>query len=173
MRVLFLSHYFPPEGNAPASRTFENCRRWVRQGHEVTVVTGAPNHPNGIVYDGYENRWRRRERIEGIEVIRVKTYVAANKGTVLRIFNYLSYMLNASLASLEVGAPDVIIATSPQFFCGWAGVIASMLRRKPFILEIRDLWPETIVAIGAMKQGRLVAILERLEKPGLLNASID
>jgi len=163
MRVLFLSHYFPPEGNAPASRTFENCRRWVRQGHDVTVVTGAPNHPNGIVYDGYENRWRRRERIEGIEVIRVKTYVAANKGTVLRIFNYLSYMLSASLASLEVGAPDVIIATSPQFFCGWAGVIASRLHRVPLLLEIRDIWPESIAAVNAIRSQRVMKTLERLE----------
>jgi colanic acid biosynthesis glycosyl transferase WcaI len=163
MRVLFLSHYFPPEGNAPASRTFENCRRWVRQGHEVTVVTGAPNHPNGIVYDGYENRWRHRERIEGIEVIRVKTYVAANKGTLLRIFNYLSYMLSASLASLEVGAPDVIIATSPQFFCGWAGVIASRLHRVPLLLEIRDIWPESIAAVNAIRSQRVMKTLERLE----------
>ena len=67
----------------------------------MTVVTGAPNHPNGIVYDGYENRWRSREWIEGIEVVRVLTYVAANKGTVRRIFNYLSYMFSASLASLS------------------------------------------------------------------------
>jgi glycosyltransferase involved in cell wall biosynthesis len=163
MRVLFLSHYFPPEGNAPASRTFENCRRWVRQGHEVTVVTGAPNHPNGIVYHGYENRWRSRERIEGIEVIRVKTYVAANKGTVLRIFNYLSYMLSASLASLEVDAPDVIIATSPQFFCGWAGVIASRLHRVPLLLEIRDIWPESIAAVNAIRSQRVMKTLERLE----------
>jgi glycosyltransferase involved in cell wall biosynthesis len=163
MRILFLSHYFPPEGNAPASRTFENCRRWVRRGHEVTVVTGAPNHPNGIVYDGYENRWRSREWIEGIEVVRVLTYVAANKGTVRRIFNYLSYMFSASLASLEARAPDVIIATSPQFFCGWAGVIASRLHRVPLLLEIRDIWPESIAAVGAIRSQGVMRALERLE----------
>ena len=149
MRILFLSHYFPPEGNAPASRTYENCRRWVRRGHDVTVVTCAPNQPNGIVYDGYENRWRQREQVAGIEVVRVLTYVAANKGTVLRIANYLSYMLSASLASLAVDRPDVIIATSPQFFCGWAGVIASRLHGVPLLLEIRDIWPESIAAVNA------------------------
>ena len=163
MRILFLSHYFPPEGNAPASRTFENCRRWVRRGHEVTVITGAPNHPNGIVYEGHENRWRRRERMAGIEVIRVLTYVAANKGTVRRILNYLTYMLSASLASLEVANPDVIIATSPQFFCGWAGVIASRLHGVPLLLEIRDIWPESIAAVGAIRSRRVMRTLERLE----------
>jgi len=163
MRILFLSHYFPPEGNAPASRTFENCRRWVRQGHDVTVVTCAPNHPNGIVYSGYENRWRHRERIDGIEVIRVLTHVAANKGTFRRILNYVSYMFSASLASLEVDSPDVIIATSPQFFCGWAGVIASRLHRVPLLLEIRDIWPESIAAVDAIRSGGVMRILERLE----------
>jgi len=163
MRILFLSHYFPPEGNAPASRTYENCRRWVRRGHDVTVVTCAPNHPNGIVYDGYANRWRRRERLDGIEVLRVLTYVAANKGTVRRILNYSSYMLSASLASLEVPAPDVIIATSPQFFCGWAGVIASRLHRAPLLLEIRDIWPESIAAVGAIRSRPVMRTLERLE----------
>jgi glycosyltransferase involved in cell wall biosynthesis len=163
MRILFLSHYFPPEGNAPASRTFENCRRWVRKGHDVTVGTCAPHHPNGIVYDGYENRWRHRERIEGIEVIRVLTHVAANKGTVRRILHYLSYLFSASMASLEVDSPDVIIATSPQFFCGWAGVIASRLHRVPLLLEIRDIWPESIAAVDAIRSGGVMRTLERLE----------
>jgi glycosyltransferase involved in cell wall biosynthesis len=163
MKILFFSHYFPPEGNAPASRTFENCRRWVRAGHDVTVVTCAPNHPSGVVYAGYENRWRQRETIEGIRVIRVFTHVAANKGTVRRIANYVSYMVSASLASLEVTAPDVIIATSPQFFCGWAGVIASRLHRLPLLLEIRDIWPESIAAVGAISNRGVLRTLERLE----------
>ncbi|MEM7564001.1 MAG: glycosyltransferase WbuB, partial [Pseudomonadota bacterium] len=77
MRILFLSHYFPPEVNAPASRTFEHCREWVRLGHEVTVVTCAPNHPKGQVYQGYRNRLWQKEHLEGIEVIRVWTFLAA------------------------------------------------------------------------------------------------
>jgi hypothetical protein len=163
MRILFFSHYFPPEGNAPASRTFENCRRWVREGHRVTVVTCAPNHPNGVLYPGYENRWRERESVDGIEVVRVKTYLAANKGTVRRIINYLSYAASAVPASLIPDRPDVIIATSPQFFCGWAGVIASRLHGVPMVLEIRDIWPESIEAVGAMRNRRLLRLLEHLE----------
>lgn len=164
MKILFLSHYFPPEGNAPASRTYENARRWVADGHQVTVITCAPNCPEGVVYKGYANKLYQRERVDGIDVRRVWTYIAANEGTVRRIVNYVSYMVSAFIFSFFVKRPDVIIATSPQFFCGWAGVLVSFFRRIPFILEIRDIWPESIVAVGAMNNPRLVRFLERLEK---------
>ena len=163
MRILFFSHYFPPEGNAPASRTFENCKRWVQDGHDVTVITCAPNVPKGVVYEGYRNALFQRETIEGISVIRVWSYMAANEGTVRRILNYVSYMLCATVSALFVRRPDIIVATSPQFFCGWAGVFASRLRRTPFLLEIRDIWPESIQAVGAMQSGRIVRFLEWLE----------
>jgi len=164
MRVLFLTHYFHPEGNAPGTRVYELCRRWVQMGHDVTVITGVPNVPDGLVYEGYENRWLQRECIDGIETIRVWTYLAANKGTTRRILNYLSLMISATLAGLRVRKPDLVIATSPQFFCGWAGVWVSRLRRTPFILEVRDLWPESIVAVGAMRAGRWLHVLEWLER---------
>ena len=163
MRILFFSHYFPPEGNAPASRTYENARLWVRAGHDVTVVTCAPNVPNGVVYPGYKNKLRQEERVDGIRVVRVWTYIAANEGFLRRILNYVSYMVSACFFSLFLKRPDIIIATSPQFFCGWAGVIASRLRRVPFLLEIRDIWPESIQAVGAMKKGRGVRFLEWME----------
>ncbi len=164
MRILFFSHYFPPEGNAPASRTYENCKAWVRDGHDVTVVTCVPNSPDGVVYEGYRNRLRQREVVDGIEVVRVWTYVAANKGTLLRILNFVSYMFSAALFAMFMRRPDIVIATSPQFFCGWAGLIVSKLRRLPFILEIRDLWPESIYAVGAMRNAPLLRFLELLEK---------
>jgi len=163
MRILFFSHYFPPEGNAPASRTYENCKRWVRKGHEVTVITCVPNVPDGVVYEGYKNKLRQCESIDGIHVIRVWTYIAANEGTIRRIINYLSYMFNAVFVSLFLKKPELIIATSPQFFCGWAGVIASRIRRVPLVLEIRDIWPESIVAVGAFRNKLLLRVLEWLE----------
>ncbi len=164
MRVLFLTHYFHPEGNAPGTRVYELCRRWVAMGHDVTVITGVPNVPNGVAYEGYENRWLQRECIDGIETIRVWTYLAPNRGTTRRILNYLTLMFSATLSALFVRKPDLVIATSPQFFCGWAGVWVSRLRRIPFILEVRDLWPESIVAVGAMRAGRRLRLLEWLER---------
>lgn len=162
MRILFLSHYFRPEGNAPAARVYEFARRWTAAGHQVEVITCAPNVPNGIVYPGYRNRFTR-ESMEGISVVRVPTYIAANKGTGRRILNYISFMLAAFAAGLSVKKPDVIIATSPQFFCAWAGLMLSICRRIPFVLEIRDIWPESIEAVGAMRSRRALRWLERME----------
>jgi glycosyltransferase involved in cell wall biosynthesis len=142
----------------------ELTRRWVAAGHDVTVITGVPNVPDGVVYPGYRNRWLQRETHCGVDVIRVWTYLAPNKGTARRIANYLSFMVGAALAGLFVRRPDVVIATSPQFFCGWAGVIVATLRRLPFVLEIRDLWPESIEAVGAMRNRRLLRFLEWLER---------
>lgn len=165
MRILFLSHYFPPEVNAPAVRTHEHCKRWVAAGHEVTVVTCNPNCPDGVLFSGYSNRFRRQtEEIDGIQVKRVWTYLAPNAGTLRRIINFVSYMLSATWVSLWLKRPDVIVATSPQFFCGWAGVLVSKLRRRPLVLEIRDIWPESIEAVGALSNRRLLRLLELLEK---------
>lgn len=165
MRILFLSHYFPPEVNAPASRTFDHCVRWARAGHDVTVVTCAPNCPSGAVYPGYKNRFLRQvEQVEGVRVVRVWTYLAPNAGAGRRIVNFLSYLLSAVIACFRLPRPDVVVATSPQFFCGWAGVIVSRLKRVPLILEIRDIWPESIQAVGAMRSRPLLRILEFLER---------
>lgn len=166
MRIAFFTHYFPPEGNAPASRTFEHCARWASAGHKVTVITGVPNVPNGVAYDGYKNRfWPQTENVDGIRVIRVWTYLAPNAGSTKRILNFVSYMLSAILAFLFFcRRPNIIVATSPQFFCGWAGLISSYLKWTPFVLEIRDIWPESIVTVGALKKGKVVSILEVLEK---------
>lgn len=164
VHILFFSHYFPPEGNAPATRTYEHCRRWVELGHKVTVITCAPNVPSGIVYEGYENRPYQREIVDGIEVLRVWTYIAANKGTLKRILNYVSYTLTSVLASVPIQQPDIIIATSPQFFCGWSGVLANLWRGVPFVLEIRDIWPDSITAVGAMEESPLLKAIYVLEK---------
>lgn len=166
MEILFISHNFFPEGNAPASRTYEHCKRWVAMGHRVTVVTSVPNAPEGVVYEGYRNKiWPQRENVDGIEVVRIFTLLAANSGNFWRIVSYLSYMFSAVLAcSLFCRRHQVIVATSPQFFAGWAGVITSWLRWTPLVLEIRDIWPDSIVTVGAMKKGGIIRILEVLEK---------
>ncbi len=163
MRILFLSHYFPPEVNAPATRTFEHCREWHRLGHDVTVVTCAPNHPRGKLYPGYRNRLLQRETVDGIQVIRLWTYLTANEGFFKRTLNYVSYMVAVVLALPWLPKSDVVISTSPQFFNGLAGYFASRLKRVPWALEIRDLWPESILAVGAIKSKGLIRILEWLE----------
>ena len=165
MRILFLSHYFPPEVNAPAVRTYEHCREWARHGHEVHVVTCVPSHPQGRVYPGYESSFAaQHEEKDGIKVHRVWTYIAPNKGFLARTIGYASYMFSAALACLKLPRPDIIVATSPQFFCACAGFLASRLRRAPWIFEVRDLWPESIVAVGAIRNRAIIGLLEMVEK---------
>ncbi|HRB81441.1 MAG TPA: glycosyltransferase family 4 protein [Nitrospira sp.] len=163
MHILFLSHYFPPEVNAPASRTFEHCRQWVRDGHRVTVVTCAPNHPRGKIYPGYRNALYGREEKDGITIIRVWTYVTANEGFLKRTLNYVSYMGAAIMAAPFLQKADIVISTSPQFFNGLAGYVVSRIKRAPWVLEIRDLWPESILAVGAIKNPFIIHLLEWLE----------
>ncbi len=164
MKILFVTHYFPPEVNAPANRTHEHCRRWVMDGHDVTVITGVPNHPRGEIFDGFENRWIQEEEIDGIRVIRTWMFLAQNAGFAKRVANYLLFAVTAVLASLRAGMPDIVVATSPQFFVGVAGAIIARLKRRPFVLEIRDLWPKSIVELGQLSEGPVLSALERLEK---------
>lgn len=162
MKFLFLTDNFPPEVNAPANRTYEHCREWVSLGADVTVVTCAPNFPKGEVYSGYKNKFIQREEIDGIKVIRVWSYITANEGFFKRILDYTSYALMAFFVGLFVKT-DLIIATSPQFFTALSGNFLSVIKRKKWVMEVRDLWPESIVAVGAMKENFLIRIFERLE----------
>lgn len=163
MHILFLSDNFPPEVNAPASRTFEHCREWVKAGHEVTVITTAPNFPKGVVFPGYRNRLWQREEMEGIRVVRVWTYITANAGFGKRTLDYLSFMVSGFLAGLVQRRPDVIVGTSPQFFTTCAAWMLSVFRWRPFVFELRDLWPESIKTVGAMEDSAALRLLEQLE----------
>ena len=163
MHILFLTDNFPPEVNAPASRTFEHCREWVKLGHRVTVITGAPNFPKGLVFEGYQNKLWQTEQMDGIRVIRVWTFITANEGFGRRIFDYVSFMVSAFLASCFVRAPDVVIGTSPQFFTACAAWAVSVVKSRPFVFELRDLWPESIRVVGAMRNHRILNFLEKVE----------
>lgn len=163
MKILFLTDNFPPEVNAPANRTHEHCKEWVEKGVEVTVITCAPNFPKGKVYDGYKNKLYQTEMIDGIKVIRVWSYIAANEGFVKRILDYISYAVMAFFAGL-FKKTDLIVATSPQFFTAVSGRWLAFFKRKKWVMEVRDLWPESIIAVGAMKRNRAIRYFEWIEK---------
>ncbi len=163
MRILFFADNFKPETNAPATHIYERCRCWVSWGHQVTVVTGAPNFPEGRVYPGYKNRLRSVETIDGIRVIRGWTYITANEGTLRRTLDYASFVPSALLNSLSEQLPDVVISSSPQLFTTLAGVMYSKLRGVPHVFELRDIWPASIAAVSGLKPGRMIRMLEKLE----------
>lgn len=163
MKLLFLTDNFPPEVNAPATRTYEHCREWVKKGIEVTVITCVPNFPEGKVFKGYKNKLYQKEYIDGIKVIRVWTYVSANKGFIKRTLDYISFMLTSFIAGILVKT-DIIVATSPQFFTAVSGRWLSFWKRKPWVMEVRDLWPDSIKAVGVMKTSTIITFLKFLEK---------
>jgi len=163
VRILFFSHYFPPEVNAPANRTHEHCREWAAAGHEVHVVTCIPSHPFGTPIPGFRRRWYQYEEVDGIHVHRIWTYLAPNRGVIRRTLNYLLFIPTAAFRGLRLGQFDVVISTSPQFFCAVGAWVYTRLRRTPWVFELRDLWPESIPAVGAMRMSPVLRLLGKLE----------
>src|SRR5262245_13674596 len=167
MRILFLSHYYHPEVNAPANRVGQLARAWADDGHDVTVLTGFPNHPTGIVPPAYRGRpYIRHEFDRGVHVARTPIYAAPNKGILRRSLNYASYAMSAATVGPFITTrPDIVVATSPQFLTAVAGYVLARTKRVPFVLEVRDLWPASIVDVGAMRPGSPpVLALEAVER---------
>jgi len=164
VRILFFCQYFPPEVGAPAARTHEHARRWVERGHEVTVMCGLPNHPDGVVPAAYRDRWLYREEVDGIQVLRCWFFVAPNRGVFKRCLSFLSFMISAiGFGIAATGKCDVVIGTTPQMLCALGGYLVACVKRRPFVLEVRDLWPKHIVDLGTITNPVIIRGLQRLE----------
>jgi glycosyltransferase involved in cell wall biosynthesis len=154
MKILYVSQYFPPEMGAPAARAAELSRHWAAAGHEVTVLTGFPNHPTGVVPPEYRGKFRRlvvREKTDGVNVVRTWLLPVPNRKAHERMLNYSSFCASAASTGLFLSRPDVVIATSPQLLVGLAGWWLARCKRLPFVFEVRDLWPESLAAVGVGK----------------------
>ncbi|HEX6851068.1 MAG TPA: glycosyltransferase family 4 protein [Candidatus Polarisedimenticolaceae bacterium] len=166
MRILYASQYFPPEMGAPAARVSALARRWAARGHDVTVLTAFPNHPTGVIPPEYRGEIRRLETWHGARVVRTFVWAAANKGVLKRGIAYASWAASAiALGHGPAGRPDLVLATSPQFLVALSGWALSRLKGVPFVLEVRDLWPDSIVAVGALPpHSPAIRALRRLER---------
>ena len=163
MKVLFVTDNFPPENNAPATRTYEHCKRWVDYGVDVTVISCFPNFPKGIIFDGYKNKISETCELNKIKLIRVWSYMTKNEGFFKRILDYLSFSFTSFIAGLFKDF-DIIISTSPQFFTSFTGFLLKLIKRKKWVFEVRDLWPDTIAAVGSIKrESFLYKVLESIE----------
>ena len=150
--ILFISDNFYPESTAAANRLYDHAREWVKNGYKVSIITCAPNFPLGKVFKGYKNKWRQVEYIDGIKVIRIKSYMAANTGFLKRILDFTSFALHAIIQGFFVKKPDIIIGTSPQPFTIFSAWILSKVKRTTFVFELRDIWPDSVLAVDAMKK---------------------
>jgi putative colanic acid biosynthesis glycosyltransferase WcaI len=151
VNILYVSQYFLPEMGAPAARVAELSRLWSEEGHEVTVLTGFPNHPTGIVPREYRSQFRRlvtRENVNGMNVVRTWLLPFANRKAYERMLNYGSFCVAAGATGMFLPRPEVVIATSPQLLVGSSGWWIARCKRVPFVFEVRDLWPESLTAVG-------------------------
>jgi colanic acid biosynthesis glycosyl transferase WcaI len=159
VRILYVSQYFPPEMGAPAARAVELSRHWARMGHDVTILTGFPNHPTGVVPVGWRSRLRQlryTEIVDGVRVVRTWLWPLPNRKAHERIRNYASFCISAAVSGLVLHKPDVIIATSPQLLCALSGWWLAFWKRVPFVFEVRDLWPESLAAVGVGSERTLL-----------------
>lgn len=144
---------------APAARAVELSRHWARMGHDVTVLTGFPNHPTGVVPDDWQARFHHlhfSETVDGVRVVRTWLWPLPNRKAHERIRNYTSFCFSAAISGLALPKPDVIIATSPQLLVGLSGWWLAFWKRVAFVFEVRDLWPESLAAVGAGAEGTLL-----------------
>ena len=151
MKILYVSQYFPPEMGAPAARAAELAAHWAQAGHEVSVLTGFPNHPTGVVPAEWRARLRRlfyREKIGGVDIFRTWLWPLPNRKAHERMRTYASFCVSAALRGLTLPRPDVVIASSPQLLVGLAGWWIAFARQIPLVFEVRDLWPESLIAVG-------------------------
>jgi colanic acid biosynthesis glycosyl transferase WcaI len=156
VRIAYVSHYFVPEPAAPAARVHEFSRAFVRLGHQVKVITAFPNHPVGRIPEAYRGRLWATECLDGIRVLRSWLYAVPNRGVGRRGLDHLSFMISAVLFGLpRLGELDVVIASSPTLLSAVSGLLLAKYKRVPFVLEVRDLWPEAIVGLGLLRPGSL------------------
>lgn len=162
MKIIFFTENFPPETNAAATRVYERALYWIRWGHDVTVITCNPNFPHGRIFEGYQNNYCT-ENMDGIRIVRVRTYVSPNRGFLRRIADFLSFMVNGYRAAKREPCPDIVVSTSPQFFTAVAAWWFAKRRKLKYVFELGDLWPASIAAVGAMRANFALRLIEALE----------
>lgn len=164
MNIVIICHYFHPEIGAPSARLYEMAKHWVREGHQVQVVTCFPNHPTGIIPEKYRGKRYIEETVDGIKVHRNFVYATPNKGFLKKTLGHISFMFSSVLFSInKIERPDLIITSSPTFFSIYSGLFFRRVKKVPFVLEIRDLWPAAIVELGVLKNKLIIKILEKIE----------
>jgi hypothetical protein len=164
LRIAYWCQFFWPEVSAPSRRLLDFGRVWRELGHEVTIVTGMPNHPTGIVPSRYRRKLLASEEKDGLRVLRSWIYASPNQAGAKKLFGHVSFALTSLISGLRLGPTDVVIASSPTFFAAYTAWITARTRRAAFVLEVRDLWPEAFVGLGVLRRGRTTRALEELAR---------
>ncbi len=163
-RILIVTQFFPPEAGAPQARLSALAAAWASGGDSVTVLTGMPNHPTGVVPPEYRRAVRRREQRGGYRIVRTWLYATPNEGVARKTLSHLSFMVSSVLlGGRACGRADTVVVSSPTFFSIGSAWLLAKLKRARLIVEVRDLWPAIFVELGVLTSRRVIRVLERLE----------
>jgi colanic acid biosynthesis glycosyl transferase WcaI len=172
VRLLFVTHYFHPEVGAAPTRILELARELSAHGHRVTVLTGFPNYPDGVIPDPYRGRRFQVERLGDLRVVRTAVYPAPNRGVARRLLNHTSFALSALACSRRAGPADAVIVETPPLFTAAAGVLIARLKGAPLLLNVADLWPDAAIQFGALRGRAAVASARAIERFAYRNAEV-
>lgn len=164
MRFLILTQYYPPEVGAPQVRLSSFARQLRSAGHEVSVLTGMPNYPSGIVDADYRGRLFMREFQDDIRIIRTWLYATNDARMVPRLTSYMTFCMSSLLALPAIGKQDVVFVESPPLFLGVSGYLMARILGARWMLNVSDLWPDTVVEMGMLGPGRALSAAFALER---------
>ena len=173
MRILIVTQHFPPEIGAPPARLSALAAAWAQAGDTVTVLTGMPNHPTGVVPPAYRGSIRRIEFVDGYRVVRTWLYATPNEGVLRRTACHLSFMISSVLLGARCTGPaDTVLVSSPAFISIGAGWMLARLKRARLVIEVRDLWPALFPQLGILTNRFVLRLLERIELAAYAAADI-
>jgi len=165
MKVLIVLQYYAPESVGAASYARELALGLVEKGHDVTVLTGFPNYPKRIIFEGYRRKIYMRETIEGVKVIRTYIYANPSDSNKSRILNWGSFSVSCFFGGVLARIkPDVIYSMPPPLSTGAAAVMISKVKRVPIVSHVKDLYPLIAIELGILKSPRLIRFFEKMEK---------
>ncbi len=166
MKILYITQYFYPEVGATTNRALANVRHFTQKGHEVTVLTEMPNHPKGIIFKEYKNRIFVKEKMDGFLIKRLWVFTSQKKNFLTRLLFYLSFSVIGSIYSvISREKYDVVYVTSPPLFVGLIGLVLKQMHPSiKLIFEARDLWPDSAIELGELKNKSLINLSSQLEK---------
>lgn len=156
MHVLIVTNYFAPEGGAAAVRLTRLAKQLVARGHEVTVLTSLPHYPQGRIQDGYRGRFSRTEQVDGIRVVHTWLLTTRSPRISRKLVSQISFMLTALLRGLGLPRPDVLLVEGQPVFTGFAGALLAGVRRRPYVFNVSDLWPDHLLSVGALSEDHAV-----------------
>ncbi|MEP0805751.1 MAG: glycosyltransferase family 4 protein [Chloroflexota bacterium] len=164
MHILIMGQHYAPEEVSGAVLARELAEGLLKHGHQVTFVTAAPSYPHGKVFEGYRNVFLAREELNGVNVIRIWSYISPSKSFWARILNYGTFSLMALMGGLAAGRADVLMSASPPLPLGLSAWLVSRIRRIPWLLRVEDLYPQTAVNAGVLRNRFVIRFFEWMEK---------